>query len=335
MVQRSELPESWHFGAAAVVTPDGRRVSQLGDPNVRTFFRSSAKPFQALPLVMALQAEKGDGPELDDADLGVICASHSGGPEHVRRAASLLERGGFGPDDLQCGAHWPLGSAETQALRESGGAPGPLHNNCSGKHAGMLLACRVSGFPPESYLDPDHPLQRRIASEVARFTGLEEDDLGRGIDGCSAPTFHLPLAAAARAWAKLAAPELAGLPEDVCRAVHRIVGAMGREPRMVAGEGRFTTRLAEATGGRVVGKEGAEGIYTVAVRGPVALGVAFKVADGAERARDGVAMELLRQIGSLSGAEFDALRKHYRPEIQNHRGLVVGRIVPDFELEEE
>lgn len=334
MVQRGELPESWHFGAGAVVTPRGHQVSRLGDPGVRTFLRSSAKPFQALPLVMALEAGRGSDLELSDADLALICASHSGGPEHVKRVASLLERGGFGPEDLQCGAHWPLGDAEQKALRASGNTPGPLHNNCSGKHAGMLLACRLLGYSSDDYVDSDHPLQRRIVAEMSRFTGLAEDDLGRGVDGCSVPTFHLPLEAAARAWAQLAAPELAGLPDDVCRAVHRIVGAMGREPEMVAGRGRFTTRLAQVTGGRVVGKEGAEGIYTVAVRGPAALGVAFKIADGGERARNGVAMELLRQIGSLSGEEFDELRELYRPRIENHRGLTVGRIVPDFELEE-
>lgn len=338
MVQRGELPESWHFGAGAVVTPEGRLVSRLGDPRgVRTYLRSSAKPFQALPLVQALESEEpgaSDGLVLDDADLALICASHSGGPEHVERAASLLERGGFGPEDLRCGTHRPLGRRENAALRDSGVEPGPLHNNCSGKHAGMLLACRLLGYPPDSYPEPEHPLQRRIATEMARFTRLRDDELGRGVDGCSVPTFHLSLTAAARAWAALAAPEPAGLPDDVCRAANRLRNAMGRAPEMVAGPGRFTTRLAQVTGGRVVGKEGAEGIYTLAVRGPVALGIAFKIADGSDRARDGVAMEVLRQVGSLSGEEFDELREFYRPEVRNHRDLLVGRIVPDFELEE-
>jgi L-asparaginase II len=337
VVERGGWPESWHLGAAAVTTPDGRSVARLGDPSARTFFRSSAKPFQAVPLVVAHAAATtaGNVPfDLDAHDLALICASHSGGPEHVARAASLLERGGFTEDDLRCGAHRPLGRDEAEALRAAGEEPTPLHNNCSGKHAGMLLTCRLLELEPAGYLEPDHPLQRRITAEVSRFTGLAPDDLGRAVDGCSAPTFHLPLEAAARSWAALAAPRLAGLPGEAAAAAERLVEAMGTAPGMLAGRGRFTTRLAEVTGGRVIGKEGAEGVYTVAVRGPVALGVAIKIADGSERARDGVVLELLRQAGSLAGAELDELSSYYGTVLRNHRAREVGRIVPDFELEE-
>jgi L-asparaginase II len=314
-----------------VATPDGQLVRRLGGPEVATFLRSSAKPFQALPLVQAGGVERF---ALDDEDLGLICASHSGAPQHVQRAASLLERGGFGPEALLCGAHPPLDRRFARELRQRGEEPGVLHNNCSGKHAGMLLACRLLELPTEGYISPEHPLQRRIHAEVARFCRVGEGSLGLGTDGCSVPAFHLPLTAAARGWAALAAPRLAGLPEATAAAAERILEAMGRAPEMVAGPGRFTTRLIEVTGGRVVGKEGAEGLYCMAVRGPVALGVAFKIADGADRARDGVALELLRQIGSLSATEFHQLEELYRPEMRNHRGLLVGRIVPDFELEE-
>lgn len=333
-VRRGDLPESWHFAAAMVVTPRGRPVFRLGG-ETRTFFRSCAKPFQALPLVQTLGSGR-NGFELSDADLGLICASHSGGPQHVERALELLRKGDFTEADLLCGAHAPLDSRYEEELRASGREPSPLHNNCSGKHAGMLLACRLLGLPAADYIAPSHPLQRKISAEMERFTGVPVAELRTGTDGCSVPTFHLSLSAAARAWAALAAPRLTDLPEGPAAAAERILKAMARAPEMVAGPSRFTTRLVQVTGGRVVGKEGAEGLYCMAVRGPVALGVALKIADGSDRARDGVAMEILRQIGSLSGEEFEDLEKEgfYHPEIRNHRGLPVGRIVPELELEE-
>jgi L-asparaginase II len=325
------LPESWCFGAAAAVTPEGRLVARLGDPGMATFLRSAAKPFQALPLVLAGGIERFG---LDDADLALICASHGGTPDHVRRAASLLERGGFTVDDLQCGAHLPMDRESAARLQSEGLAPTPLHNNCSGKHAGMLLACQLLGFPADTYLAPEHPLQLRILEHLARICGVPADSIGQGIDGCSVPCYHVPIEAGARAYAVLAHPRGAGLPAAEAAALERIVSAMGKAPEMVAGPGRFTTRLIAAAGGRVVGKEGAEGFYAIAVRGPVALGVALKIADGGERCRDGVVLDLLRQLGSLAGAESAELEDLYRPVLFNHRGLRVGEIVPEVELEE-
>ncbi len=331
---RNGLPESWHFGTAAVVTPEGRLVARLGDPEsaeTATFLRSAAKPFQALPLLLGGGAERFG---LDGADLALVCASHSGGPEHVARAAALLEKGGFAVGDLLCGAHPPLGREEARRLRREGTAPTPLHNNCSGKHAGMLLACRLLGFPKEGYVDSDHPLQRLILEQVSRLAGVPAGEIGVGVDGCSVPAYRLPLAAAARGYAALADPQAAGLPGDVAAAVRRAIGAMAGAPEMVAGPGRFTTRLIAATGGRVVGKEGAEGFYALAVRGPVALGIALKIADGGERCRDGAVLDLLRQMGSLSGAELAELDDLYRPVLRNWRELAVGEVRPDLALEE-
>jgi L-asparaginase II len=316
---------------AAAVTPEGRLVARLGDPGRSTFLRSAAKPFQALPLVLAGGIERFG---LDDSDLALICASHGGTPEHVRRVASLLDRGGFGAGDLQCGAHLPFDRESAARLQSAGVEPTPLHNNCSGKHAGMLLACRLLGLPTDSYLSPEHPLQTSILEHMARLCGAPAGTIGLGIDGCGVPTYHLPVEAAARAYAVLAHPRGARVEADLAAALERIVGAMGKAPEMVAGPGRFTTRLIAAAGGRVVGKEGAEGFYSVAVRGPVALGIALKIADGGERCRDGVVLDLLRQLGSLAGAELAELSDLYSPVLLNHRGIRVGEIVPEVELEE-
>jgi L-asparaginase II len=315
-----------------VVTPERRLVARFGDPRMATYVRSAAKPFQALPLVLAGGIERF---ALSSADLALICASHGGTPEHTARAASLLARGGFTAADLLCGAHPPMDRESARRLDSEGAAPAPLHNNCSGKHAGMLLACRLLDLDPADYIDPAHPLQRRILGCVARLSGVPEEAIGVGVDGCSAPTYHLPIEAAARSYAALAHPAGAGLGEPrLTRALEQIVQGMGEAPEMVAGPGRFTTRLITAAGGRVVGKEGAEGFYGIAVRGPVALGIALKIADGGERCRDGVVLDVLRQLGSLSGAELSELADLYEPSIHNHRGIRTGEVVPEAELME-
>jgi len=328
---RAGQTESWHMGVLAAVTPAGRLVARVGDPELATFVRSSAKPFQA----MALLAAGGEEPfELTDSDLALACASHGGLPEHAERAASLLARGGFTVDDLLCGAHPPMDEGAAARLREAGQEPTPLHNNCSGKHAAMLLACRRLGLPTADYVAPGHPLQERNLERVARFCGVEPSVIGIAVDGCSVPTYRLPLAALALGYAALAHPEGAGhLAADDRAPARRVIEAMAAAPEMVAGPGRFTTRLMEETGGRLVGKEGAEGVYAVAVRGPAAFGLALKIADGGDRCRDGVVLEALRLLGALSGHELERLEEFHRPERRNHRGLLVGRLEPDLELE--
>ncbi len=328
---RGGIAESWHFGAVAVATPEGHLVASVGDPELATFVRSAAKPFQILPLLLA-DGERTFG--LDDGDLALICASHGGRPEHAARAAALLAKGGFSEADLLCGAHSPFDKNAARELKTRGDAPTALHNNCSGKHAGMLLACKLLGFPSENYVDPEHPLQRAIRDHLAALARVPAEVIGIGVDGCSVPAFHLPLSAAARAYAALADPRAAGCAPEVVWALSRVAQAMGREPEMVAGPGRFTTRLIATTRGRVIGKEGAEGFYGIAVLGPVALGIAWKSADGGERGRDGVALDILRQMGSLSAEEFAELEDLYRPEIRNVRGRAVGEVVPEVELQD-
>ena len=331
MASRDGWPESWHFAAAAVMTPDGRLIAGLGDPALEVFLRSGAKPFQAMPLVVAGGCDRF---ELEPADLALICASHGGTSEHLERAAGLLERGGFTADNLLCGPHAPLDPVARERIRELGEEPTRLHNNCSGKHAGMLLACRMLDLPVADYLAPEHPLQQRILAELRCFSGSEGRPIEIAVDGCGAPAYRLPLAAAARAYAALADPVAAGLDDGRCRAAGLVVAAMTGAPRMVAGPGRFTTRLMEVSGGRILGKEGADGFYAVAVRGPVALGLALKIADGSEVCRDGVVLEALRQLGALSGEELAELSEFHRRPIHNWIGEQVGELAPELEFQE-
>ena len=331
MASRNGRPDSWHFAAAAVATPEGRLVAVLGEPEVETYPRSGVKPFQAMPLVRAGGC---DHFSLEAADLALICGSHSGTSEHLDRAAGLLERGGFEVEDLGCAPHAPFDKAAARRLREAGGEATRLHNNCSGKHAGMLLACKLLDLPAAGYLAPDHPLQVMVIEELRRFARLDGQAIDLAVDGCGAPAPRLSLAAAARGYAALGDPAAAGLDAERRDAARRVVGAMTEAPRMVAGEGRFTTRLMEVSGGRILAKEGADGFYAAAVLGPVAMGVALKIADGSEACRDGVVLEVLRQLGSLSGEELRELDDFYHRPIHNWNGDHVGELAPDLELQE-
>jgi L-asparaginase II len=326
---RGGFTENWHFGAAAVMSPQGDLRAKVGNPMVRAFMRSAAKPIQALPLVMA------GGPaqlDLSDEDLALLCASHAGTDSHVQRVASLLERGGFDVEDLACGTHEPLCEVAADELRRGGRRPSALHSNCSGNHAGVLLACNLLGHPTRGYTKPGHPLKVEILRLIARFCGLEVADIEIAVDGCGLPTYRTPLAATARAWARLADPLGGGLAERESDAVCALVGAMASSPEMVAGCGRFTTRLIEVTEGRVIGKEGADGFYAAAVRAPSPMGLALKIADGSELCRDGVVLEILRQLGAISEPELENLRRFHRSPLINRAGDAVGEVVPEVKL---
>ncbi len=325
---RGGRTESVHFGALAVVDRTGRLLLAAGDPTTVVFMRSSAKPFQALPFVAD------GGPEhfgLDDADLALICASHTGREEHTRRVAALLARAELTPAALQCGVHPPADPETATALACRGEAPTPLHHNCSGKHTGMLLRARMHGWDTATYLDPEHPVQRDIRAALARFAGLPPEALALGTDGCSAPNFALPLYHAAWAWARLADPT--DLDEPWATAARRITAAMTAHPEMVGGPGRFDTELMRALGPAVVAKAGAEGYQALGLAAghwpgaPGGVGIALKIADGdaRNRARGVVALALLRRAGLLpEGIPPNLTRWAPTGPVTNWRGLEVG-----------
>jgi len=330
VTRRGGLPECWHLGAVSVVAADGTRVAGLGDSSIATFARSAAKPFQAVAMLgLGL-----DSWGLDECDLALVCGSHSGTPEHTARAAALLARGGLDEGALGCGAHRPLDDEAARALDAAGELPRPLHNNCSGKHAGMLLACLGAGVDTGGYQQPTHPLQLRVREEIAAFSGLDPAVLGMGVDGCGVPTFQLPLAALARAYAALADPERSGHGGKRAEAARRVKWAMTAAPVMVAGRGRFTTRLMEATAGRLLAKEGAQGVFAVALSDH-AHGLAVKIADGTETCRDAVVLEALRQLDALTRREVTVLQDFRAPTLRNSTGAEVGDVVVDFRLDAE
>jgi L-asparaginase II len=319
------MTESVHYGSVAVCDAEGNLLRGAGDPRAPMFTRSSMKPFQAMPVLDSGAAAKFD---YGDAELALVCASHSGEPRHVEVVAGMLSRIGCVEEDLQCGMHVPY------FYQWTGQTPPPklhyssLHHNCSGKHSGMLSYCRHCNHPIGSYLDPQHPLQQAIRRSVAHFTGTPEALLQIGIDGCSAPNYALPLSGLARGFASLAQGTDDPLYGDAPR---RIFDAMSRRPELVSGERRNDLAIMRAGRGDWASKVGADGVQGIAVRSK-GFGIAIKVADGNTRALFPVTVAVLQQLGLLDDPGSTELAEYHEPVQRNLRGIVTGRIQPVVEL---
>jgi L-asparaginase II len=289
----------------------------LGDVERPVFPRSAVKALQALPLVESGAAEAfGLGAE----ELAVACASHSGDASHVAAVRSLLAKAGLDESDLACGAHWPVSEKATRALMQAGRRPSAVHNNCSGKHAGMLAASVHLGFETRFYERPDHPLQAMIAGIISETCGarLARDDMG--VDGCSVPTWALPLAALARGFARLGTGE--GLASARADAAATLREACFAYPVLVAGEGRFDTVAMRALAPELFVKGGAEGVHCAALPG-LGLGIALKIDDGSKR---GAERALAEVLATLLPESRRALVEQIDGELLNWRGLAVGRV---------
>jgi L-asparaginase II len=339
-VYRGEILESTHRGSIAVVDATGRLVAFAGDPALRTCLRSAAKPFQAIPL---LEYGGVEDYELTPEEIALTCASHGGEPVHVATAAALLRKGEFDEEDLLCGAHMPYDEKSSAELRATGEPPSALHNNCSGKHAGMLLATQAMDVPSAGYIDAEHPLQVLMRTTLADFSGLQPDEIPIAVDGCGVPAFFLSLHRTAFAYARLMSRTL----DRYAESASTIVEAMTSFPDYVAGSWSMTTPLMAAFGGELLAKEGAEGFYAMALAPSLcseltsslrlpddcALGVALKIDDGSmERGRNPVILRVLE----LLGIDLDArpeLTPYRQWQLRNHAGTVVGEARAEFELE--
>lgn len=321
-VLRGDVTESVHRVHVAVVDAEGRTLASVGDGESTTFYRSAAKPFQALPLV---EDGVADRLGLTGEELAICSASHNSEPRHLALARAILGKAGLGEDSLECGAHLPFLSTEAAALLRSGEEPRAIHSNCSGKHAGMLALARFHGWPLEGYTRADHPVQRRMLEEVSRWSGLPEADIRTATDGCGVVCFAVPLAVMATSFARFAHAARADA------GVRRIVRSMTDHPFCIAGTGRLCTELMRVAGGRIFAKTGAEGVYGAGVP-EQGIGIAIKVEDGARRGSDAALVRVLEAVGLLSDVELEALDSFRRPEIRNTRGEVTGRIEAAFDV---
>ena len=321
-VTRGNLVESRHGGAVAVADADGATVLALGDVDTPIFPRSAIKALQALVLVEAGGAARF---RLGDEELALACASHGGEPAHVATAERMLRAAGLDLSALACGTHWPLHQPSGQALARAGGMASPLHNNCSGKHAGFLCAACAMQAAPDGYIDATHPVQREVKAVLENLSGAAIPDERRAIDGCSVPTWAVPLSGLARALARFATGR--GLGSARAAAAQRLRAACAARPWFVAGTGRFDTALIEHFGMRVFVKVGAEGVHCGALP-ELGCGIAVKCDDGQGRAGEVMMAATIARLLRPEAADRDFLERFVRPALRNWRGTVVGGIRP-------
>jgi len=318
---RGALVESLHRGAAAVVDGDGALITAWGDVDRPVYPRSAVKPLQALPLVESGAADRFG---LSRRELALACASHLGESLHVQAVGAWLSRLDLAPDDLECGPHMPVNNEAAAELIRAGQQPGRLHNNCSGKHTGVLTTLRHEGLATAGYRHPDHPAQQRIRDVIGEMAEHEMSDAPWGIDGCAMPNYALPLAALARAAARFARPDRLGpVRAEACR---RLAAAMRAEPLFVGGHGRFDSLVMATAPGRFVVKTGAEGVY-IAADPDSGLGIALKIDDGATRASVVAIAHLLVHVGIVERALLPGLLARFTP-LTNTRGEEVGVLRP-------
>lgn len=332
-VMRGGTLESVHRGTLIVVDGDGEKVAEIGDSSEVTFWRSAAKALQAVPM-MTSGAAAAFG--FTEKEIALACASHSGENFHTETAEQLLEKIGLSEADLRCGIHSPFHKPTAKAMIKADEKPTQLHNNCSGKHAGMLAFARHIGANLETYLDLENPVQKAILETVSTFTEIPPDEIKLGIDGCSAPNFAVPLLSMALGFAKLVNPPQS-FDEELKTACEKIVSANLKYPEIIGGSERLDTKIMQALAGKIICKVGAEGVWSAGIlpcgKWEKGLGIAIKIEDGNdERARPVVAIELLRQLGIMTNDAEEVLNEFSPIVLKNRMDMEVGEVIADFRI---
>ena len=323
---RGSIVESYSRAYVTVVDSSGNLIYNLGDPDFVTFMRSSAKPIQALTVLLTGAAEKFN---LTESEISIICGSHGGEPFHLETIISILGKAGLTKEFLKCGTQQPLDEQARKNLRIEGGKPERIHHNCSGKHSGMLITAKHMKESLDDYLDVNGVTQNRISSILADLAGIPVSEIIHGVDGCGAPVHALTMRSSAYAFARLLEPE--GMKSETARAAQRITRAMRAYPEMIAAnQGRICTELMRV--GRVfelTAKGGAEGFYSAAWRDQETgrgFGMSVKIEDGSQRARDPLVVSLLQKFNILPKDLGQCLQPFLPGIITNFCGDEVGRI---------
>jgi len=315
---RGDLVECQHRGAIAICDPNGRIVKSLGNIDALVYPRSSIKPLQALPLV---ETGAADHFQLSNAELALACASHRAEPAHTDTISRWLARMDLDDESLECGPHPPADIETAENLLLNHQRPRRLHNNCSGKHTGMLTVAKFLQEDTRGYIDRDHPAQQRWMDAVGDMADLDMRQLPWSYDGCGIPVIAMPLVATATAFARFGTPD--DLPAPRAEAAHRLARAIAAEPFMVAGSGRLPTEVMQLTGLRLMIKSGAEGFYAAALP-EQGLGIALKIDDGQAEASEVALLATLNHLGVLQHDEVEALSSRCRIPISNTLGVVTG-----------
>ncbi|KQY19829.1 asparaginase [Rhizobium sp. Root482] len=317
---RGNLVESRHRGVVIAVDGDGKTVFSLGDVDTAVFPRSACKAMQALPLI---ESGAADAYGFGNRALALSCSSHNGEPEHVAMAAEMLAAAGRDVSALECGAHWSFNQDTIIGQARTLDHPTALHNNCSGKHAGFVCACCHAGEEVAGYVDYDHPLQREIRGAMESLTGAVLGHDNCGIDGCSIPTYAVPLKGLAHGFARMATGR--GLDPVRATASKRLIEACMAEPFYVAGSKRACTRLMQVAPGRIFAKTGAEGVFCAAIP-EKGIAIALKCEDGATRAAEAMVAATLARFFADEPDLREKLMAEANHGMKNWNGIHVGDI---------
>jgi L-asparaginase II len=320
-VIRGEKVESIHRGDIVAVNTNGKIIFEYGSKDKRTFWRSSAKPFQTIPLVESGGLEQFN---IEAKELALICASHGGEEKHVKTVKTLLKKIGKTVDDLDCGLAKPMYSKAYIKLIKENKTVTQANNPCSGKHTGMLALGVLRDYDLKNYILKSHPIQQEMLQAIAEMTKLPIEAIDLAIDGCGVPVFGLPIKNMAIAYAQLAKKKFKSNKRD--QALKKITEAMTQFPFYVAGTRRLDTILMEETDGKILAKLGAEAVYCLSIL-EKDIGIAMKIEDGAYRALDALVPDLLLKHGYITKKEYMTINERLKLEIKNHRKEVVGKII--------
>ena len=312
-------------GDVAAVNCAGEVVASVGNPHLPMFWRSAAKPFQALPFVKNGGLEKYS---ITDEELALLVSSHSGEENHVALVRNILSKLGLDESVLDCGVVRPMSGKAFKKLVAAGEKVLPVHNPCSGKHSQIIALAMMLGIPYEGYTKPDHEAQKIIFRHVAMAAKMPEDKLEIGIDGCGVPVFYLPIYNMSLAYARLSTPTKGDWGEYELAAT-KIRDAMSKYPQVLSGTGRIDLAVSQVTNGRIIAKIGADAVYCLAVKDGD-LGITFKIEDGSYAAVTPMTIAVLKKFDLLTKDEAAELEKIFPPVLKNHRGDIIGTIEAVF-----
>jgi len=327
---RGTLADLYHYGHIAVVDTEGNILWSLGEPERVVYARSSAKLFQAIPVI---ESGAVDAYGITDSELSLICASHRGEPFHTDGALSILNKAGLDESYLQCGTHYPYAPYMETKLKIEGKQPTEVHNNCSGKHSGFLITAKKLGESLDDYYALHHPRQKEVTAVLAEMCDYPADKIEIAIDGCGMPVHAMPLYKFAQGLARMSKPDT--LNNTRAESVKRITNAITTHPEMINGTDGFTTELMQAFGDRLFSKSGANAYYAVGIKDK-GIGIVVKMEDGASAIVPIAVIEVLVQIGVITREEADKLPNHKPVSVlRNHKKEEIGKVVAEFVLEKK
>lgn len=327
-VYRDSYVESKHTGTIVVVNDRGEMIGHVGNPQREIFARSSMKLFQVIPAIEAGIVEKYN---LTSKDISLFCASHSGEEFHTSAVQHNLQKASLHISALKCGTHPPRHVPTYEKMLKEGQTFSPIHNNCSGKHTGMLLTAVAQNEETETYYQMTHPVQQRILHAISHICEYPAEKIKMGVDGCGVPVHRLPMYNIALGYANFASTEK--YDEQRKEAIQIMVQSIIEAPEMIGGTNRFCSDLIRVCNGKLIAKAGAEGVYCVGHL-EKKLGIVVKIDDGNPRASYPAVMEVLRQLSLVTEEEYEQLKSYAHPDVLNVRGEVVGKVAVQFKLEQ-